>query len=55
MTNTKESTRELLGLDKVNQVDHVAISVASPEAIRSWSKGDIKNPETINYRTFKPE
>ena len=55
MTNTKESTREMLGLDKVNQVDHVAISVASPEAIRSWSKGEIKNPETINYRTFKPE
>src|SRR6185295_8161075 len=55
MMNTKESTRELLGLDKVNQVEYVAISVASPEAIRSWSKGEIKNPETINYRTFKPE
>ena len=55
MINTKESTRELLGLDKVNQVDHVAIAVASPESIRSWSKGEIKNPETINYRTFKPE
>ncbi len=53
--NMKESTRELLGLDKVNQVDYVAISVASPEAIRSWSKGEVKNPETINYRTFKPE
>ncbi len=53
--NTKESTRELLGLDKVNQVDHVAISIASPETIRSWSKGEVKNPETINYRTFKPE
>jgi DNA-directed RNA polymerase subunit beta' len=52
---TKESTRELLGLDKVNQVEHVAISIASPEAIRSWSKGEVKNPETINYRTFKPE
>jgi len=52
---TKESTRELLGLDKVNQVEYVAISVASPEAIRSWSKGEVKNPETINYRTFKPE
>jgi DNA-directed RNA polymerase subunit beta' len=52
---TKESTRELLGLDKVNQVDYVAISVASPESIRSWSKGEVKNPETINYRTFKPE
>jgi DNA-directed RNA polymerase subunit beta' len=53
--NTKETARELLGLDKVNQVDYVAISVASPEAIRAWSKGEVKNPETINYRTFKPE
>ena len=53
--NTKETARELLGLEKVNQVDYVAISVASPEAIRSWSKGEVKNPETINYRTFKPE
>src|SRR6266850_1869060 len=52
---TKESTRELLGLDKVNQVEYVAIAVASPESIRSWSKGEVKNPETINYRTFKPE
>ncbi len=55
MMNTKESTRELLGLDKVNLVDHVAISIASPESVRSWSKGEVKNPETINYRTFKPE
>src|SRR5262245_23940018 len=55
MISTKESTRELLGLDKVNQVEYVAISVASPESIRSWSKGEVKNPETINYRTFKPE
>src|ERR1700677_2985310 len=54
-TNTKETARELLGLDKVNQVEYVAISVASPEAIRAWSKGEVKNPETINYRTFKPE
>ena len=53
--NTKESARELLGLDKVNQVEYVAISVASPESIRAWSKGEVKNPETINYRTFKPE
>src|SRR5271163_3352879 len=55
MMNTKDTARELLGLDKVNQVEYVAISVASPEAIRSWSKGEVKNPETINYRTFKPE
>ena len=35
--------------------DRVGITVASPEQIRSWSHGEIKNPETINYRTFKPE
>jgi DNA-directed RNA polymerase subunit beta' len=52
---SKENARELLGLEKVNQVEYVAISVASPDAIRSWSKGEVKNPETINYRTFKPE
>ena len=55
MIGSKESARELLGLDKVNIVDHVANQVASPESIRSWSKGEVKNPETINYRTFKPE
>ena len=55
MISTKESARELLGLDKVNQVEYVGITVASPDAIRSWSKGEVKNPETINYRTFKPE
>src|SRR6185312_2836348 len=55
MISSKENARELLGLDKVNQVEYVAIQVASPESIRSWSKGEVKNPETINYRTFKPE
>src|SRR6195256_5670392 len=55
MISSKESARELLGLEKVNQVEYVAIAVASPDAIRSWSKGEVKNPETINYRTFKPE
>src|ERR1017187_9614057 len=55
MTSSKENARELLGLDKVNQVDYVGITLASPDAIRSWSKGEVKNPETINYRTFKPE
>src|SRR5499427_1115360 len=55
MISSKENARELLGLDKVNQVEYVAISVASPDSIRSWSKGEVKNPETINYRTFKPE
>ena len=55
MINTAESSRELLGLDRVNHVKSVAIAVASPESIRSWSKGEVKNPETINYRTFKQE
>jgi len=49
MIASKETARELLGLDKVNLVDYVAIQVASPENIRSWSKGEVKNPETINY------
>ena len=35
--------------------NNIKISIASPEKIRSWSYGEIKKPETINYRTFKPE
>jgi len=35
--------------------DKIKISIASPDTIRSWSFGEIKKPETINYRTFKPE
>jgi len=46
MTSSKENARELLGLERVNQVDYVGITLASPEAIRSWSKGEVKNPET---------
>tara|TARA_B100000674_G_scaffold224119_1_gene183992 strand:+ start:2354 stop:6511 length:4158 start_codon:yes stop_codon:yes gene_type:complete len=37
------------------QFDHIRIGIASPEKILSWSYGEIKKPETINYRTFKPE
>jgi len=40
---------------KTESFDQIKISVASPERIRSWSYGEIKKPETINYRTFKPE
>ena len=39
----------------VHHFDSVRISVASPDQIRSWSFGEVKKPETINYRTFKPE
>jgi DNA-directed RNA polymerase subunit beta' len=37
------------------QFDSIKIGLASPEKIRSWSYGEVKKPETINYRTFKPE
>ena len=37
------------------EFDAIKIGVASPEKIRSWSFGEVKKPETINYRTFKPE
>ena len=47
--------REAFGEQKPVGFDEVAITVASPESMRSWSKGEVKNPETINYRTFKPE
>jgi DNA-directed RNA polymerase subunit beta' len=47
--------RELMGEERAVGFDQVGITVASPEAIRSWSSGEVKNPETINYRTFKPE
>jgi len=40
---------------KPETFDQIKISLASPERIRSWSFGEIKKPETINYRTFKPE
>ncbi len=40
---------------KPETFDQIQISIASPERIRSWSFGEIKKPETINYRTFKPE
>ncbi len=41
--------------DKAQEFDKLRISLASPDKIRSWSFGEVKKPETINYRTFKPE
>lgn len=46
--------REVLLLD-VNNFDRMRIGLASPEQIRAWSSGEVKKPETINYRTLKPE
>src|SRR5947208_9920462 len=51
---TRDEARSAIGLEE-NAFDCVSITVASPETIRKWSKGEVKNPETINYRTFKPE
>ena len=39
----------------VNNFHYMKIGLASPEKIRSWSYGEVKKPETINYRTLKPE
>ncbi len=41
--------------DRVNDYSRVNISLASPNDIRSWSFGEVKKPETINYRTYRPE
>ena len=51
--------KDLLGLLKAqsqsDEFDSIRIGLASPEMIRAWSFGEVKKPETINYRTFKPE
>ena len=50
--NRELSAQQLSGM---SAFEVVTIKVASPEVIRSWSHGEVKNPETINYRSFKPE
>jgi len=51
--------KDLLNLlksqDQNGEFDAIRIGLASPDMIRSWSYGEVKKPETINYRTFKPE
>ena len=47
--------KQVLGIEESDNFSHVTIGIAAPETIRSWSKGEVKNPETINYRSFKPE
>ena len=51
--------KDLLNLlksqDQIGDFDAIRIGLASPDMIRSWSFGEVKKPETINYRTFKPE
>lgn len=48
-------SRQTLGGKPRIEFDRVKISIASPEKIKSWSWGEVTKPETINYRTFKPE
>ncbi len=51
--------KDLLNLmksqEQLEEFDAIRIGLASPDTIRSWSYGEVKKPETINYRTFKPE
>ncbi len=51
----KEITNPFSPNQQVRSFDQIKISLASPEKIVSWSFGEIRKPETINYRTFKPE
>ena len=52
---TKHEARTALGGGSENIFDRITIKIASPEVMQTWSHGEVKNPETINYRTFKPE
>ena len=48
---------EVMNKEKYQPItfDAIKIGLASPEKIREWSRGEVKKPETINYRTLKPE
>lgn len=50
-----EKEREVRPLIDVNKFESMQIALASPDKIRQWSYGEVKKPETINYRTLKPE
>ena len=53
--NQELSTNPFNPIAPPKAFDEIKVSLASPERILSWSFGEIKKPETINYRTFKPE
>ena len=53
--NNFRDVRSVLGFEETENCNCVEVSIASPDVIRSWSSGEVKSPETINYRTFKPE
>ncbi len=51
----EQVTRAVDPNQSINEIRNIRISIASPEKIRDWSFGEVTKPETINYRTFKPE
>ncbi|TDN99782.1 MULTISPECIES: DNA-directed RNA polymerase subunit beta' [Halomonas] len=51
----KDLVKVLKSQSQSDEFDAIKITLASPDMIRSWSYGEVKKPETINYRTFKPE
>ena len=53
MNNT--AVKDVLGMEEGGLFERVTMGIATPETVRSWSRGEVKNPETINYRSFKPE
>jgi len=54
-TAAPSTAAEVGNYDRINDYGAVRISLASPHDIRSWSFGEVKKPETINYRTYRPE
>ena len=51
----KDLLNPFKAFDELEDFDAIRIGLASPEMVRAWSRGEVKKPETINYRTFKPE
>ena len=49
------TSKDIFKLSASAQYDAVSIALASPDTIRTWSHGEVKNPETINYRSYRPE
>ena len=45
----------MVSYERINEYSAVKICLASPQVIRSWCYGEVKKPETINYRTYRPE
>jgi DNA-directed RNA polymerase subunit beta' len=55
VAKTADAAGESNSYERINDFGAVRISLASPQDIRSWSHGEVKKPETINYRTYRPE